>query len=182
MKFKEFLAVASIVGFTAACSSPYRATDTNMNGTQTTAVVVAPAGVHSAFTTQYPTASNLVWSSYDATVVPIEWDMTGWNAMSEGDYLARFDMDGDNYYAWYDANGNWVGSAYAVRDLNTVPSVVSKAVMDKYPGYTIQSVQRELHKDGTRYEVVATNADTKAKLLVDPNGTIVKEKTKPLDK
>ena len=63
--------------------------------------------------------------------------------------------------------------------MKTIPDPVSKAVYDKYPGYTITTVNREFQKDRMVYEIQAKSADnTKIKLLVDGNGNIVKEKVK----
>jgi uncharacterized membrane protein YkoI len=170
MKLRDFLVIGAIAGV-AACGEPYRATDTS--------VVVAPDGTVTAFNTQYPNATNVVWTRYDAAVVPIDWEMAGWTALDNNDYLVRFDMDNENYYAWYDDTGEWVGTAYVVRDLKTVPEAVTKAVNTKYPSHTISSVNREFQKDRMVYEVETKGSDgTKMKFLVDGNGTIVKEKVR----
>jgi len=172
MKLRDFLVIGAVAGF-AACSEPYRATNS------TTTTVVAPDGTVTAFTNQYPNSTNVVWTRYDAAVVPIDWELAGWTAMDNNDYLVRFDMDNENYYAWYDDQGNWIGTAYVVKDVKTIPDPVSKAVYDKYPGYTITAVNREIQKDRMVYEIQAKSADnTKIKLLVDGNGNIVKEKVK----
>jgi hypothetical protein len=172
MKLKALLAVAAL-GVMAACNTPYRATDTT--------VVEAPDGVRTTFTTQYPTATNIVWNTYDPAMVPVDWELSGWGPLDRDDYLVRFDLDSENYYAWYDSDGNWVGSAYAVRDLSTVPAEVNNAVKNQFADYTISSVNREFHKDRMVYEVEAKNSTNKVKLLVDAEGNIIKQKTKPLD-
>jgi uncharacterized membrane protein YkoI len=172
MKLRDFMIVAATVAF-AACGSPYRATDTT--------VVVAPSGVQTAFTTQYPTASNVVWTNYDVAVVPIDLELAGWTAMDEGDYLVRFDMDNDNYYAWYDENGNWIGTAYAVKDYSTMPAAVTNVVNTQFSGYTITSVNREFQKDRVVYEVELKGSDNRIKMLVDGSGNIIKQKTKALN-
>jgi uncharacterized membrane protein YkoI len=111
--------------------------------------------------------------------MPIDWEMTGWSSLDENDYVAQFDMDNEKYYAWYDSDGNWVGSAYAMKDVTQLPEAVSKIVNEKYAGYTVKSVNREFEKDRMAYEVELTKPDGKAKILVDNNGNILKEKTKP---
>lgn len=175
MKFKTFMAVAAIAAF-ASCSSPYKATDTT---TGTTAGVVVPANTQTAFTTQYPTAANAVWSNYDtAVMIPIDWEMAGWETMDANDYLVRFDMDNENYYAWYDSDGNWIGSVYVLKDHSKLPAPVSTAITDKYAGYTIENINREFQKDKMAYEVELKKDDSKVKLLLDADGTILKEKTK----
>jgi uncharacterized membrane protein YkoI len=170
MKLRDFLVIGALAGV-AACGEPYRATDTS--------VVVAPDGTVTAFNTQYPNATNAVWTRYDAAVVPIDWELAGWNTLDNNDYLVRFDMDNENYYAWYDDTGEWVGTAYVIRDVKTLPEAVTKAVNTKYPTHTISTVNREFQKDRMLYEVETKGSDgTKMKLLVDANGTIVKERVK----
>jgi uncharacterized membrane protein YkoI len=176
MKFRNFLVVAAIAGV-AACSSPYRATDTSTTTSGTT--VTVPATTQTTFTTQYPNATNVVWSNYDMqTAVPIDWEMAGWTTLDNDDYLVRFDMDNENYYAWYDSNGNWVGSAFVMKDYSNLPAPITTAVNNKYAGYTITSVNREFHKDRAAYEIEMKKDDQKVKLLVDTDGNIVKEKVK----
>lgn len=171
MKLKTFLAVTVIAGL-VACSTPYKATDTSTGTT-----VTVPAGTQTAFTTQYPTATNVVWSSYDTiTVAPIDWEMAGWETMNADDYLVRFDMDNENYYAWYDNNGNWIGSAYVLKDHTQLPAAVNTAVTNKYAGYSITGINREFQKDRIAYEIEMKKDDSKVKLLVDVDGNIIKEK------
>ena len=169
MKLKAFLAVAVIEIFTA-CSSTYRATDTG--------VVLSPDATR-AFDLQYPNAANVVWSSYDPDVVILnDWDMTGWTVLDGDDYVVQFDMDNERHYAWYDSNGEWIGSAIAVTDYNTLPQMVRDAIKTKYPGYSISSVNKEFHKDGIAYEVVLRDGDTKRVALIDLNGLVLKSKMK----
>lgn len=193
MKLRNIFTVVAAIGVFAACNPSYKATDRTGSTTDSTAVsttgpaststttVTVPEGTRTAFTTQYPTATNVVWTSYDTkTEIPIDWEMTGWATMDENDYLVRFDMDNENYYAWYDSDGNWVGSAYVMKDVTQLPEAVSKVINEKYAGYTVKSVNREFQKDKMAYEVELTKPDGKAKILVDANGTIIKEKTKPI--
>src|SRR5688500_14891196 len=108
MKLIDIFAVAAISLFTA-CQKPSRVKD----GT----VGVAPDGIQTAFIEQYPDATNVTWTFYDpAVVVPVDWELAGWEVMDTDDYLVTFDMDNEDYYAWYDSDGNWIGTAYVVRD------------------------------------------------------------------
>lgn len=173
MKLKLFIMMAAIVGF-VACNTPYKATNT---ATGTT--VSVPAGTQTAFTTQYPIATNVVWASYDSlAVVPIDWELAGWTDMDADDYLVRFDMDNENYYAWYDSDGNWIGSAYVLKDHAQLPAAVNTTVTNKYSGYSITAINREFQKDKIAYEIEMKKDDSKVKLLVDADGNIIKEKMK----
>jgi hypothetical protein len=169
MKFRKFIAVAALVTL-AACGTPYRATDT---------AIVVPAGIQTSFSTQYPGAGNVVWSTYDANVVlPIDWELTGWSALDNDDYLVRFNLDNEDYYAWYDSDGNWVGTAYVMKDYKSMPAAINTTLNTQFPGYTITSVNREFQKDRVAYEVLLSNGNSKAKVLVDSNGNIIKSKTR----
>lgn len=169
MKLKTLLAVA-VIGIFTACSSTYRATDTG---------VVISSDASRAFDLQYPTATNVSWSMYDPNVVILnDWDMTGWTAIDADDYVVQFDMDGERYYSWYDSNGEWIGTAYAVRDFTLLPEMVRTEINAKYPGYTISSVNKEFHKDRVAYEVVLKDGDSKQVILMDLNGVVLKSKMK----
>lgn len=169
MKLKTLLAVVVIAIFTA-CSSTYRATDTE--------VVIAPDATR-AFDLQYPNATNVVWTNYDPNVIILnDWDMTGWTVLNSEDYVVEFDMDNEKHYAWYDSNGEWIGSASVVNDYNTLPNMVRDAIRSKYPGYSISGVNKEFHRDGVAYEAVLRDGDIKQVALIDLNGMVLKSKMK----
>jgi hypothetical protein len=169
MKLRALIAVA-VTALFAACSSTYRATDTG--------IVISPDASR-AFELQYPHASNVVWSTYDPKVVILnDWDMAGWSTIDADDYVVRFDLDNEKYYAWYDTNGEWIGSAYVVNDFTTLPDMVRSEIKSKYPGYTISSVNKEFHKDRIAYEFVLKDGNTKQVVLMDLNGVVIKSKIK----
>ena len=170
MKLNHFLAIGA-VAIMAACGTPYRATNTD--------TFIVSTNAQTAFMNQYPTASNVAWSSYDANnIVVYDWDLAGWSTMDASDYVVRFDMDGENYYAWYDTDGTWVGSAYVVKDYTRLPATIHTSLTAQYPMYTITSVNREYWKDRNLYEIVLKKDDSKVVALVDADGNIVKYKVK----
>jgi hypothetical protein len=172
MKISKFLAAAAIV--LAACGSPYRATDT-------ATVYVAPDGIRTTFVTQYPAASNVVWSRYDPAIVSVvDWDLNGWQPLNESDYAVRFTLDNEDYYAWYDDNGDWVGTAYVISDYHLMPAAVNSTIRTQYPGYSITAVNKQFRGDMVCYEVELKTADMKVKLLLDGNGTVLKQRSKAL--
>jgi len=169
MKLKTFMAVA-VIGLFTACSSTYRATDSG---------VVISTDATTAFELQYPGATNVVWSMYDPNVVVLnDWELAGWTVVDVDDYVVQFDMDNEKYYAWYDTNGEWIGSAIVVSDYTTLPNLVRDAINAKYPGYAISSVNKEFHKDRVAYEIVLKDGDTKQVALIDLNGVVLKSKMK----
>ena len=170
MKLNAILILAA-VGTLAACGTPYRATDTTLG---------VPDNTQRTFITQYPNSSDVVWAMYDPNVVVLnDWELTGWQTLDETDYVVRFNMDGEQYYAWYDNDGSWVGTAYVVRDYNALPAGINTSLRTLYPSHTITSAHREYYSDRNLYEVVMKAEDgTKVVLLVDNDGNVIKKKVK----
>lgn len=169
MKLKTLFAVA-VIGLFTACSTTYRATDTG---------VVISTEAASAFDLQYPNATNIVWNMYDPDVIVLnDWDLAGWTPIDADDYVVQFDMDGETYHAWYDTNGEWIGSAYVVKDFTSLPEMVRTEINTKFPGFTISSVNKEFHKERVAYEILMTNGESKQVVLMDLNGVVLKSKMK----
>jgi len=173
----KFFGIAAAIAIFAACSTPQ---ETNtISTTSSNPAYATPSNIQTSFTTQYPKATNVTWTAYDATLVPIDWDLNDWVVLGPKDHAVAFDMDGERYSAWYDANGNWIGSTYAISDHAKLPAAVSTVINTKYSGYAIQKVQQEMWKDRVAYEIkLKKTDDDKVKLLVDANGNIIKEKLK----
>ena len=172
MKLKIFIAVAAIAFFASCRSSRYRATDTE----------ILPEATQKAFDEQYPNSTNIIWTSYDPRAVVLnDWELAGWDTIDRDDYEVRFVLDDKKHFAWYDKNGNWIGTVYVVSDFSTLPVFVKRTIIREYPSFIIASVNREIYSSNrTAYEVLLKNAETKTVLLIDPGGTILKHKTKPL--
>lgn len=174
MKWKVFL-LAAITGLLAACGETYQATDTG--GT-----IAVSRPVYRTFVTQYPNGTNVVWSYYDPnTVILNDWELAGWTQPTVEDYAVRFDMDGEVYYAWYDSDGTWIGTAYVVEDHTRLPVSIHSSIRSLYPSYTFSKVNREFYGDTAVYEVTLKNDKSKVVLLVDDYGNIVKSKVKTDD-
>ncbi|MFL5739099.1 MAG: PepSY-like domain-containing protein [Flavisolibacter sp.] len=166
LKLMGLLAALSIL---ASCGSSHKASSSSSN-----AAYNIPTGLQSSFSAQYPGATHVIWSPYDVNTSPIDWDLTDWTVLTPKDYTATFDMNGNRYYAWYDANGNWVGSTYVMSN-NGLPSSLNNTISSRYSGYTVDKVNRVMWKDRTAYEVKLKNGNSKAKVLIDENGNIIKE-------
>ena len=156
----------------------YSCGPTTYSTTSENAAFGVPTSIQTSFNAQYPGATNVVWSSYDPARVPIDWELTGWTILDADDYAVSYTYNGENYIAWYDNDGTWVGSSYMVRDNNLLPVSIHNMISQKYPGYTIDKIDKEMWKDQVAYEVKLKNADSKVKMLVDANGNIIKEKMK----
>src|SRR5678809_1603326 len=143
MKLKILILIAGVVAM-ASCGPSYRVTDGSTVSKDTIGV---PTEIKSAFSTQYPTATNVVWSAYDASAAPlVDWDLNGWTALGEGAYIATFNMNNDTYYSWYGRDNEWIGTAYAITDYKGLPPAINSLLNDKLAGYTISSVNREMKK------------------------------------
>jgi hypothetical protein len=173
MKLKILSLVAAAGIFLASCGTTYESTSDNAAYN-----VNVPTHIRSSFAIAYPDAIAVVWNAYDINNVPIDWELTGWNTLGSDAYAVTFNMGSDQYYAWYDANGNLVGTATVVSDYTKVPYVVTSMLRDKYKDYTIDWIGREIVGSTTNYEVKLSQGDNKIKLLVDKDGNVIKEKMK----
>jgi len=175
MKLSHLILAAGLITIGAGCGS-----SSNMSSGYSSTAVVVPATTQSEFMLRYPTATSIEWARYNDVAVPIEWELTDWVVLDDNDYVVRYTMDNNNYYSWYDSDGQWVGSTYAITDYTRLPAPVNTMITSKYNGYTITSVNHEYWKDRMAYEVELKNSTSKTKLLVDANGNILKEKTRSL--
>jgi hypothetical protein len=144
----------------------------------TSKTLEAPAAVEAVFTKQYPGATNVVWSMYDSlAAVPIDIRLTGWKKMDPEDYMVKFDLNDESYYAWYDSNGKWIGSASPMKDFTKLPAAVNTAVnnaiKNRYTEYNISQVNRESQPGKKSYEVELTRGDDKVRMLVSSAGKVV---------
>lgn len=164
-----------------ATNNPMNQTSAGVNNATsagTAGAFAVPPSHQSAFSTRYPGASNVQWSRYNSTDVPIDWELTDWTKLDNDDYVVRYHIGTDPYYSWYDSDGNWVGTSVAMKNTSGLPAAINTMLASKYKGYTISSANTEYWKDRTAYEIEMSNATTKVKLLVDANGNVIKEKTK----
>lgn len=189
MKWKAYALAAVVSAVLASCGSSSTdketttaentpaSTNTVTDPVITTTTVNVPAGAKTVFETKYPQASNVRWEYNRPDLSTIEWDWTGWTLVDTADYTARFTWNGSDYIAWYDDQGNWIGTVDVVSDHSSLPAAVNNSIKSQYNGYTITSVNRENDKDRTAYEVSLDKAGDKVKLLIDENGKVLKKKT-----
>jgi hypothetical protein len=173
MKHKILSLVTAIALLTASCGTTYKSTSTNAAYN-----VEVPTNIRSSFSANYPDAAAVVWNRYDPNTVPIDWEMAGWPALTTNDYAVNFNMGNNTYYAWYDANGNLIGSSYTVSDPSRLPPAITRYIQEKYSAYTIKKMQTETKNNVMAYEIKLEQGDNKVKLLIDANGTVLKEKLK----
>ena len=89
----------------------------------------------------------------------------------------RFTLDTFNYHAWYDAGGDWIGSAYPIKAAKPLPEAINNTLKAQFDGYSFDGAVREFWKDEEAYEIKIKNGDAnKMKILMDANGNILKQK------
>jgi hypothetical protein len=138
----------------------------------------APNSIKTVFVSQYPKAYNVSWSAYDVNAPTIlDWELASWQQLQASDYSVRFSLDTFNYYAWYNTDGDWIGSAYVIKSSNALPDAVNNTVKAQFGAYSFDGAVREFWKDKEAYEIKLKNGEAnKIKLLIDANGNILKQK------
>ena len=188
MKLKSLLAPALGVIILSSCgesstdnsTSDVTKTDTSVitttpsAGVNTTTVVV-PEKTKTSFETKYPKASNTVWKRYEP-LETIEWNWYEWPSMDTSDYMVTYNLDGSNYWTWYDEQGEWIGTVANISDFNTLPAAVTKTLNSQFDGFTIKNVDKENDKNRSAYEIDLEKGTDKMKVLVSESGTVMKKK------
>lgn len=184
MKTKLHLWAIAGMALLASCKDNSADADETVDSTTVTTqstdnamVVEAPENVRTAFETKYPQATNVRWQYHRPDVVDIDWEWSGWTGLDDRDYLVTYNWDGSEYWAWYDQDGNWIGTVNRAES-GSLPAAVSSTVNKEYPGATVVSVDRENDKDRTAYEI---DLDNGSKLLIDENGNVLKKKDAATD-
>ena len=107
----------------------------------------------------------------------IDLEMAGWPALDTSDYLANFTIDNSPYWSWYTNEGDWVGT-YTSLNTSGLPDPVNATVQKEFPGYTITSVNKEIDKKRTAYEIKLQNGADNMKALIAADGALLKKKGK----
>ena len=165
----------SLLAFTMFLLSCGTTTSTSHSSNQ---AFYLPNKIQTTFSGQYPKASNVTWSAYDVSSIPIlDWEFAGWPAIDASDYTVRFTLDTFNYHAWYDAGGDWIGSAYTIKAAKPLPEAINNTLKAQFDGYSFDGAVREFWKDNEAYEIKIKNGDAnRMKILMDANGNILKQK------
>lgn len=187
MKQRKWVIMTCSLALLVACGenstkSETESADTSVATTPTTTTtsVEVPSTTKASFESKYPAATNVQWSRYTEPAM-VEWEFTGWPTLDTGDYVVMFDYDGYDYYAWYDDNGNWISTVYTIPDNSQLPAAVNNAIKNRYAGYTIVEVDKEMDKNRTAYEVELQKGEDKVKVLLAEDGTELKKKAKVND-
>ena len=140
-----------------------------------TTVYNPPDNVRVAFQTKYPAATNVTWSQYQP-YDRINWEWTGWPSMDTSYYAVNYTIDNRPYWGWWDRNMNWIGSTSTIQDSTVLPDAVKNTLRKNYEGYRITSIDEEVDKNRTAYEIKLEKGTARVRVLIDKNGKIMKKK------
>jgi len=187
MKLKSLLFISGSLLILSSCGENSTSADSKTDSTSVTTVAPAdhtsapvqvevPAPTKTHFETTYPNATNVTWSRYEQPVANIEWEWTAWPMLDTNDYVVTYDWDGADYYAWYDQDGNWIGTTGTVADIAGLPTTVSNTVKSQFSGFTVTSIDKENDKNREAYEIKMEKGEDKMKALIAADGTVLKKK------
>ena len=162
---------------TESTISTDNSSSTTNNSNSANNPVNVPDNVRSAFQTKYPSATDVTWSPYKQ-YDRINWEWTGWPSMDTSYYAVNYTLDNRTHWGWWDRNMNWIGSSSMIEDSTMLPDAVKKAIAKNYSGYRIKSIDEEIDKNRTAYEIKLEKGDATARILIDKNGRIIKKDTK----
>lgn len=192
MLVRKFFIAGAITLFLASCgneATESETTTTDSAGVGANNEVVTPPSqkrtaepseaVRTSFAAKYPQAANVTWNYHEPTVIsPIDWEWSGWPQIGEDDYYASFNTNNEDYWVWYDQDGNWIGTISEVSDHKSLPSAVNNTIRNEFGGYTIESVDKENDKNRVAYEVDLVKGEDKVTALIAENGKVMKKKGK----
>jgi hypothetical protein len=134
-----------------------------------------PDHVVVAFKNKYPTATNVTWSAYQP-YDRINWEWTGWPSMDTSYYAVNYTVDNKKLWGWWDRDKNWIGSTSTIEDSTMLPDAVKNTLKKNYTGYRVTSIDEEMDKNRTAYEIRLEKGTAHVRILVDKNGKILKKK------
>jgi hypothetical protein len=189
MQVKNWLLASAVAAALASCGEAGTKADdkdttaatTNSTTTETTTskrTVQVPVATRTSFEAKYPQASDVNWVYHYDADVPIDWELAGWPTIDTTYYVATFDQGNDDYWIWYDDNGEWIATVSEVSDNSSLPAAVNNTLKSQFPGYTIVSIDKENDKNRTAYEIDLENGADKMKALIAENGKLLKKKGK----
>lgn len=122
-----------------------------------------PAAVKTAFSQKFPDASKVKWSMENKT----EWE-------------AEFKMNGKEYSANFDTDGNWMETEYEV-GMEDLPEAVRSTLKNEFVGYEIEEMEISQTVDGELYEFEIEKDGKEMEIAIDQSGKVVKKEQEEED-
>ena len=70
----------------------------------------------------------------------------------------------------------WIGSTSTIEDSTMLPDAVKKTLQKSYSGYRITSIDEEVDKNRTAYEIKLEKGTARTRILIDAKGNVLKKK------
>jgi Putative beta-lactamase-inhibitor-like, PepSY-like len=120
-------------------------------------LIKVPLPVKNAFSTKFPSATNVKWGKENAK-----------------EYEAEFKLNNNAISANFKLDGSWVETE-SVIPVSDLPAVVSAAIKTKYPGAPI-TLAEKTEQPGNKilYEVTIKVNGKKKGIELNPDGSFVK--------
>ncbi len=119
-----------------------------------------PTKVKTAFTEKFPEAKKVEWGQESTT----EWG-------------AEFKMDGKDYSANFDNEGNWKETEYAINKTD-IPVAVKTVLNSQYKAYDIEEAELSEKAGSKMFEFHLKHGDTRIEVAISPDGKVVKKESK----
>jgi hypothetical protein len=142
-----------------------------------------PVAVVQSFRKDFAGGTAEQWAIVPAKLVGEEYVVTGYDNLdgtTPDHYSVRMNGTHMKGEALYNKSGKLVYLKEKVRD-TALPSAVTIAIMEKYPGYAIVKDQETI-KEGkrmlTHYCITLEKDKERKTIAMDPNGMVLKERSK----
>jgi len=116
-----------------------------------------PDKVSSAFSVKFPDAKKIKWDKENDN----EWE-------------AEFKMDGKEYSANFDMEGNWMETEYEI-DKSEIPADVKATLDTQFADYKIKEAEISETANGKVYEFEVKKGKSEAEVVIDCDGKMVKD-------
>ncbi len=116
-----------------------------------------PSNVMKAFTQKFPGAQNVKADMEDAK----EWEF-------------EFTLNGENYSANFDLEGNWKETEYQTT-LDKLPAAVSSTLDEDFEDMKIEVAEVSETAEGKVYEFALEQGENKIEVAIDANGKVVSQ-------
>lgn len=150
MRILKILLLLTIVSLVYACTE------------KNDEITGVPEKIESAFSTKYENAKEIKWENED------------------GIWEAEFKLDGVDYEAMYDQNGEWAETGHEVEQTE-IPDIIMNSINTDYGDRTILEVEKYDSREGEYFKVMLQKGGSVEEARFYPKGKTVKPEWKAYD-
>jgi hypothetical protein len=114
-----------------------------------------PGKVKTAFAEQFSNTTKISWDKENET----EWE-------------AEFKMNGKEYSANFDNNGNWKETEYEIEE-SEIPTVVKNTLNSEFVDYEVDDIEVSETPEGVFYEFELEKGRDEIDVIINKNGNII---------